>query len=154
MLRWLPHHQHPLQEKNFHLTYLTRTITWGNITPINHTHAALTFSGNGMLTLPNTAHIINTASNGSGLISFTTQSGYAIKTNRTEQGEIATSTFYEIVQFNLHIFWWRKGHCNSSFPDQLDWYACIIKRYDSSRNWRYDVNWWEPCTIMEMEKWY
>jgi hypothetical protein len=53
-----------------------------------------------MLTLPSTAHIINTASNGSGLISFTTSSGYAIKTIRAEQGETATATFYEIVHFN------------------------------------------------------
>jgi hypothetical protein len=53
-----------------------------------------------MLTLPNTPHIINTTSNGSGLISFTTSSGYAMEIIRTEQGETATVTFYEIVQFN------------------------------------------------------
>jgi hypothetical protein len=54
-----------------------------------------------MLTLPNATHIINTASNGSRLISFTTSSGYAKETIRTEDGsENATATFYEIVQFN------------------------------------------------------
>ena len=71
------------------------------ITPINQTHATLAFSGDGVLTLPNTTQTINTISNGTGLISFSTQSGYARETIRTENGsEIATATFYEIVQSN------------------------------------------------------
>ena len=72
----------------------------GNITPINQTHAISTFSGNGMLTLPNSTQTINTTHNGTALISFTTSSGYAKETIRTENGETATSTVYEIVQFN------------------------------------------------------
>jgi hypothetical protein len=71
-----------------------------NITPINHTHAILTFSGNGTLTLPNTTQTINTTSNGTGVISFTTSSGYAKETITTKTGETATVTLYEIVQFN------------------------------------------------------
>jgi hypothetical protein len=72
-----------------------------SITPINQTHATLAFSGDGVLTLPNTTQTINTTSNGTGLISFSTQSGYARETIRTENGsETATATFYEIVQFN------------------------------------------------------
>src|SRR5919198_738309 len=71
-----------------------------NITPINQTHAILTFSGNGTLTLPNTTQTINTTSNATGVISFTTSSGYAKETTRTENGETATLTLYEIVQFN------------------------------------------------------
>ena len=71
-----------------------------NITPINQTHASLTFSGNGTLTLPDSTEIINTTSNGTGVISFMTSSGYAKETIRTENGETATATLYEIVQFN------------------------------------------------------
>jgi hypothetical protein len=71
-----------------------------NITPINETHATLTFSGNGSLTLPNTTQTINTTSNGTGVISFITSSGYAKETIRTEEGETATVILYEIVQFN------------------------------------------------------
>jgi hypothetical protein len=71
-----------------------------NITPINETHATLTFSGNGTLTLPNTTQTINTTSNGTGVISFITSSGYAKETIRTEEGETATVILYEIVQFN------------------------------------------------------
>jgi len=72
-----------------------------SITQINQTHATLAFSGDGVLTLPNTTQTINTTSNGTGLISFSTQSGYARETIRTENGsEIATATFYEIVQSN------------------------------------------------------
>ena len=72
----------------------------GNITRINQTHAISTFSGNGTLTLPNTTQTINTAHNGTALISFTTPSGYAKETIRTENGETATATVYEIVQLN------------------------------------------------------
>src|SRR5918911_1419132 len=52
----------------------------GNITRINQTYAISTFSGNGTLTLPNTTQTINTAHNGTALISFTTPSGYANQT--------------------------------------------------------------------------
>ena len=72
----------------------------GNLTPINQTHGILTFTGNGMLTLPNTTQTINTTSNGTGIISFATSSGYAKETIRTENGETVTATAYEIVQFN------------------------------------------------------
>jgi hypothetical protein len=71
-----------------------------NITPINETHATLTFSGNGTLTLPNTTQTINTTSNGTAIISFATSSGYGKETIRTENGDTATATLYEIVQFN------------------------------------------------------
>ena len=72
----------------------------GNITPINQTHGIFTFSGNGTLTLPNATQTINTANNGTAIISFTTSSGYGTETIRTENGEAATATLYEIVQFN------------------------------------------------------
>jgi hypothetical protein len=72
----------------------------GNMTPINQTHGIFTFSGNGTLTLPNTTQIINTTHNGTAIISFTTSSGYGNETIRTENGETATATLYEIVQFN------------------------------------------------------
>lgn len=62
---------------------------------------SITFSGNGTLTLPNnTSETINTTSNGSALISFTTQSAQGTETIMTEDGETATATFYEIVEFN------------------------------------------------------
>lgn len=70
-------------------------------TPINQIHMSITFSGNGTLTLPNnTSETINTTSNGSALISFTTQSTQGTETIMTEDGETATATFYEIVEFN------------------------------------------------------
>jgi hypothetical protein len=72
----------------------------GNITPINQTHGILTFTGNGMLTLPNTTQTINTTHNGTAIISFTTSSGYGKETIRTQAGETVTATVYEIVQFN------------------------------------------------------
>ena len=72
----------------------------GNITRINQTHAISTFSGNGTLTLPNTTQTINTTHNGTAVISFMTSSGYAKETIRTENGETAAGTVYEIVQFN------------------------------------------------------
>ena len=71
-----------------------------NITPINDTHATLTFTANGTLTLPNTTQTINTTSNGTAIISFTTSSGYGKETIRSEDGDTATATLYEIVQFN------------------------------------------------------
>jgi hypothetical protein len=72
----------------------------GNITPINQTHGILTFTGSGMLTLPNTTQTINTTHNGTAIISFTTSSGYGRETIRTQAGETVTATVYEIVQFN------------------------------------------------------
>ena len=72
----------------------------GDITRINQTHAISTFSGNGTLTLPNTTQTINTTHNGTAVISFMTSSGYAKETIRTENGETAAATVYEIVQFN------------------------------------------------------
>ena len=72
----------------------------GSVTPINQTHGILTFTGSGMLTLPNITQTINTTSNGTGIISFATSSGYAKETIRTENGETVTATSYEIVQFN------------------------------------------------------
>ncbi len=72
----------------------------GNLTPINQTHGILTFTGSGMLTPLNTTQFINTTSNGTGIISFATSSGYAKETIRTENGETVTATSYEIVQFN------------------------------------------------------
>jgi hypothetical protein len=71
----------------------------GAITPINETHGIFSFSGNGMLTLPNTTQTINTTHNGTAVISFMTSSGYGKETIRTEDGETATATLYEIVQF-------------------------------------------------------
>jgi hypothetical protein len=53
-----------------------------------------------MLTLPNSTQIINTTSNGTVVISFTTASGYAKETITTENGETANATFYEISQYN------------------------------------------------------
>lgn len=78
-----------------------KRVQESNITAINQTHAIFIFSGNGTLSLSNTTQIINTTSNGSGLISLMTPSGYASETITTEDGnETATVTFYEIVQFN------------------------------------------------------
>ncbi|MFL6308485.1 MAG: hypothetical protein ACJ70T_00625 [Nitrososphaera sp.] len=72
----------------------------GGLIPINETHGILTFSGNGTITLPNSTQAINTTSNGTGIISFATTSGYAKETIRAENGETVTATTYEIVQFN------------------------------------------------------
>ena len=66
--------------------------------PINETHMSITFSGNGTLTLPNTTQTINTTSNGSALISFMTLSVQGMETIRTQDGETATATLYEIDQ--------------------------------------------------------
>jgi hypothetical protein len=72
----------------------------GNITPINQTHGIFTFNGTGMLTLPNSTQTINTTHNGTAFISFTTSSGYGKETIRTQDGETANATVYEIVQSN------------------------------------------------------
>ena len=77
----------------------TRTVSQ---TPINYAHMSITFTGNGTLTLPNnnTDTIVNFTSNGSALISFVAHSVQGTETIRTENGETATITFYEIVKFN------------------------------------------------------
>jgi len=72
----------------------------GGLIPINETHGILTFTGNGTITLPNSTQTISTTSNGTGIISFATTSGYAKETIRAENGETVTATTYEIVQFN------------------------------------------------------
>lgn len=77
----------------------TRTVSE---TPINDEHMSITYTGNGTLTLPNDHidTIVNFTSNGSALISFVTQSVQGTETFRTEDGEAAIATFYEIVKFN------------------------------------------------------
>lgn len=72
----------------------------GTEAPINETHGMLTFSGNGTLTLPNSTQTINTTSKGTAVISFATFSGYGKETITAANGERATVTLYEIVQFN------------------------------------------------------
>ncbi|MDQ3851222.1 MAG: hypothetical protein M3299_00130 [Thermoproteota archaeon] len=67
--------------------------------PINETHASVTLSGNGTLTLPNTTQTINTTSNGSALVSIATESSQmklTIKTQDGEEEETATVTLYVI----------------------------------------------------------
>jgi hypothetical protein len=76
-----------------------RTITSSTV-PINQTHMSATFSGNGSLTLPNTSETINYSTNGTAIISLTTNTAQAKETLMTEQGETATATFYEIVKFD------------------------------------------------------
>jgi hypothetical protein len=73
-----------------------------SMTPINQTHLSATLSsGNGTLTLPNnTTQTINTTSNATALISIMTPSAQGKLTIRTENGETATATFYEIDQSN------------------------------------------------------
>ena len=77
----------------------TRTVSE---TPITDEHMSITYTGNGTLTLPNDHidTIVNFTSNGSALISFVTQSVQGTETFRTEDGETAIATFYEIVKFN------------------------------------------------------
>src|SRR5918994_4621067 len=72
----------------------------GNVTPINQTHIAATHTGNGTLTLPNSNQTINVISNGTAIFSFATPSAIAKETIRAPNGETATLTFYEIVQFS------------------------------------------------------
>ncbi len=71
-------------------------------TAIDYAHTSITYSGNGTLTLPinNIVTTANFTSNGSALISFVTQSAQGTETIRTIDGETATVTFYEIVEFN------------------------------------------------------
>lgn len=68
--------------------------------PINQTHLSITYSGNGTLTVPNTTETINITANGSGIVSLMDQSVYGKETIRTEDGQTAISTFYEIVQLD------------------------------------------------------
>lgn len=80
---------------------LQQRTTTTSMIPINQTHVSATSSGNGTLTLPNTTETINFTINGSGLISFVTQSVQGTETIRTtEDGGTATATYYEILKFN------------------------------------------------------
>ncbi|MDQ3835419.1 MAG: hypothetical protein M3270_00585 [Thermoproteota archaeon] len=71
-------------------------------TPINDAYMSTTYTGNGTLTLTNNPidTIANFTSNGSALISFVTQTVQGMETLKTENGQTATFTFYEIVKFN------------------------------------------------------
>jgi hypothetical protein len=85
--------QHPvLQER-------VRTVSE---TPINDAYLSTTYTGNGTLTFTNNHidTIANFTSNGTALISFVTQTVQGTETLKTENGETATFTFYEIVKFN------------------------------------------------------
>ncbi len=77
----------------------TRTVSE---TPINYAHMSITYTGNGTLTLPNDHidTIVNFTINGSALVSLVTQSAQGTETLRTEDGETAIATFYEIAKFN------------------------------------------------------
>ena len=68
--------------------------------PINQTHLSAIFSGNGTATLPNSSDTINYTTNGTAVIALETHSVLAEETLMTEQGETATSTFYEIAKFD------------------------------------------------------
>jgi hypothetical protein len=72
----------------------------GSVTPINQTHIAVTHTGNGTLTLPNSNQTINVISNGSAIASLATPSAIAKETIRAPNGETVTTTFYEIIQFS------------------------------------------------------
>jgi len=71
-------------------------------TQINYAYASITFIGNGTLTIPNSNinNRVNFTSNGSALISFTTQSSQGTEIIRMDDGTSATLTFYEIAKFN------------------------------------------------------
>jgi hypothetical protein len=72
----------------------------GSVTPINQTHIAATHTGNGTLTLPNSNQTINTISNGTAIASLATPSAIAKTTITAPNGETATITIYEIIQFS------------------------------------------------------
>jgi len=72
----------------------------GKVTPINQTHISATHIGNGILTLPNSNQTINVISNGTAIASLATPSAIAKTTIRAPNGETATLTFYEIIQFS------------------------------------------------------
>jgi hypothetical protein len=69
------------------------------VTPINQTHIASTFTGNGTLTIPNTTETINTTSNGSAITYLPTSSSVGKETIMTEDGETIIATFHEIFEF-------------------------------------------------------
>ena len=72
----------------------------GAVTPINQTHIAATHTGNGTLTLPKSNQTINTISNGTAIASLATPSAIAKTTITAPNGETATITIYEIIQFS------------------------------------------------------
>jgi len=72
----------------------------GDVTPINQTHIRATHTGNGTLTLPNSNQTINVISNGTAIASLATPSAIAKETIRAPNGETATITIYEIIQFS------------------------------------------------------
>src|SRR5215211_3797938 len=72
----------------------------GKVTPINQKHISATHIGNGTLTLPNSNQTINVISNGTAIASLATPSAIAKTTIRAPNGETATLTFYEIIQFS------------------------------------------------------
>jgi hypothetical protein len=72
----------------------------GRVTPINQTHISATHIGNGTLTLPNSNQTINTISNGTAIASLATPSAIAKTTITAPNGETATITIYEIIQFS------------------------------------------------------
>jgi hypothetical protein len=72
----------------------------GAVTPINQTHIAATHTGNGTLTLPNSNQTINVISNGTAIASLATPSAIAKTTITAPNGETATITIYEIIQFS------------------------------------------------------
>ena len=72
----------------------------GNVTIINQTHIAATHTGNGTLTLPNSNQTISTISNGTAIASLATPSAIAKTTITAPNGDTATITIYEIIQFS------------------------------------------------------
>ena len=72
----------------------------GIVTPINQTHISATHIGNGTLRLPNSNQTISTISNGTAIASLATPSAIAKTTIRAPNGETATLTIYEIIQFS------------------------------------------------------
>ena len=70
------------------------------MTPINQTHISATHIGNGTLTLPNSNQTVNVISNGTPIASLATPSAIAKETIRAPNGETATITIYEIIQFS------------------------------------------------------
>jgi hypothetical protein len=72
----------------------------GKVTPINQTHISATHIGNGTLTLPNSNQTINVISNGTAIASLATPSAIAKTTITAPNGETATITIYEIIQFS------------------------------------------------------
>jgi hypothetical protein len=72
-------------------------------TLINETHFRLTYSGNGTLTLPNSAESIRTTSTGSGIVSMM-DGTFAVKgilTTEEDGSENATTTYNGVARFNI-----------------------------------------------------